>query len=64
MPELQIRRGNWDNLVMISLISPQKIFCDPSLKPSHQDGSKEGSQHMFSLNCLSIILNSLSYLEL
>ena len=25
------------------------IFCDQSLEPSHQDGSNEGSQHMFRL---------------
>ena len=25
------------------------IFCDPSLEPSHRDGSNEGSQDMFLL---------------
>ena len=25
------------------------ICCDPSLEPSHRDGSNEGSQHMFLL---------------
>ena len=27
----------------------KNIFCDQSLEPSCQDGSNEGSQHMFSL---------------
>ena len=27
----------------------KNIFCEPSLEPSHRDGSNEGSQHMFSL---------------
>ena len=44
---LQIRRDNMDNLGIISHISPQNIFCDLSFEPSHQDGSNEGSQHMF-----------------
>ena len=55
---LQIRNGNWDSLVIISLISPQNKFCDPSLEPSCQDGSNEGSQHMFSLiNMENYLLN-------
>ena len=41
---LQIRRGKRDNLEKISHISKKKtkkkhIFCDPSLEPSHRDGS-------------------------
>ena len=48
-PMLQIRRGNSDNLGIISHISPQNIFCDSLLQPSHQEGSNEGSQHMSSL---------------
>ena len=53
---LQIRRGNRDNLGMISRVFQKNIFCDPPLEPSCCDGSNEGSQHMFSLrnkkNCL------------
>ena len=44
---LQIRRGNRDNLGSIIHISPSNVFCDPSLEPSHRDGSTEGSQPMF-----------------
>ena len=45
---LQIRRGYRDNFgIIISL--HHNIFYDPSLEPSHRDGSNEGSQHMFSL---------------
>ena len=45
----QLRRGNRDNLEIISHNFHKNIFCDPSLEPSSQDGSNEGSQHMFSL---------------
>ena len=38
-----------DNLGITSHTSPKNIFCDPSLEPSHGDGSNEGLQHMFSL---------------
>ena len=44
---LQTRRGNRDNLGIEFL--HKNIFCDPPLEPSHPDGSKEGSQDMFSL---------------
>ena len=44
---LQIRKSNRDNLGIISHISPSKHICDPSLEPSHRDGSNEGLQHMF-----------------
>ena len=37
------RRGNRGNLRIISHISAKNIFCDPSLEPSHRDGSNEGS---------------------
>ena len=47
-PELQIR-SNRDNSEIVSHISPQNIFCNPPLIPSHRDDSNEGSQHMFSL---------------
>ena len=47
-PVLQIRTGNRNNSEIIIHIFPYIIFCDPSLEPSHRDGSKEGSQHMFS----------------
>ena len=46
---LKVRRGNNDNFVINCHISHENIFCDPSLEPSHRDGSKEGSQLMFSL---------------
>ena len=46
---LQIRRGNRDNLGIIHIFLHKSKFCDPSVEPSHQDGSNEGSQHMFSL---------------
>ena len=63
---LQTRRGNRDNLGIEFL--HKNIFCGPPLEPSHRDSSNEGSQHIFSLrnkkNYLSIILNTLSYLEL
>ena len=45
--ELQIRRSNGDNSKIIFLISQRKICCDPSLEPSRQDGSNDGSQNMF-----------------
>ena len=65
---LQIRRSNRYNLEIIFHISPKNIFWDPSLEPSHRDGSNEGSQHMFSLknkkNYLWIIPVTPSYLEL
>ena len=46
---LQIRRVKRDNLGIIFHITPSNICCDPLLEPSRQDGSNEGSQHMFSL---------------
>ena len=49
-PELQIRRGKWVNLGIIFHIPPLKrMLIDLSLGPSGQDGSNEGSQHIFSL---------------
>ena len=48
-PLLQMRRVNRDNYGIIGHISIKNTFCDPSLEPSHRDGSNEGSQHMFSL---------------
>ena len=50
------------------IIRGEKIFCDPSSEPSHQDNSDEGSQYMFSMrykkNYPSIIIKYSSYLEL
>ena len=47
---LQIKRSSRDNLEIIIPMFPKKnIFFDPSLEPSHRDGSNEGSQYMFSL---------------
>ena len=39
---LQIRRGKRDILGIIFHILLRNIRCDPSLEPSHQDGSNEG----------------------
>ena len=47
MSVLQKRRGNRDNLDIISHISPENKFCDISLEPSH--GSNDRSQNMLSL---------------
>ena len=35
------------NSKIIFRISQLNIYCDPSLEPSHQDSSNEGSQYMF-----------------
>ena len=37
-------RGNRDNIWIISHISPQNIFCDPSLELFRRDGFNEGSE--------------------
>ena len=58
---LQIRRGNRDNLGIISHIFHKNILCDPSLEPSHRDGSNEGSQYMFSLRNKKTFLNYPKY---
>ena len=34
-------------LMILFLFLIETIGCDPSSEPSHQDGSDEGSQHMF-----------------
>ena len=39
------------NKNLLSLLS-KNICCDPSLEPSHRNGSNEGSQHMFLLRNL------------
>ena len=46
---LQIRRSEGDGLGMVDRVFYGNMFCDPSLEPSHRDGSNEWSQHMFSL---------------
>ena len=46
LSELWIRGGFEDNSKVIVLIK-ESIFCGPSLEPSPQDGSNEGSQHVF-----------------
>ena len=38
-----------DKFGIIIHFLPRNIFCDPSLEPSQQDGSNEGSHHMSSL---------------
>ena len=45
--QLLIIRGNRDNLKTIFLIFHKNICYDPSLEPSHRDGSNEGSQCIF-----------------
>ena len=51
------KKGNRDNL---EIILHENIHCDPSLEPSHRDGSNERSHCMFSLrnkkNYIRIIL--------
>ena len=38
------------NLILkLAIFLHKNIFCDPSLEPSRQDGSNEGSQHMLFL---------------
>ena len=65
---VQMRRYYWDNLVIICHhFFIKTYFMTPSLELSHQDGSNEGSQHMFSLrnnkNNLLIIFSTPTYLE-
>ena len=43
--ELQIRRGNRDNLRINFL--KKNVCCDPSLELSHRDGSNDRSISMF-----------------
>ena len=45
----KMRMGNGENLGIILHITFTNICCDPSLEPSHREGSDEGSHHMFSL---------------
>ena len=37
----------------IFLVSERKLCCDPSLEPSPQDGSNDGSEHTFSYGKLT-----------
>ena len=46
-PELQIRGGIEDKSKKFSLFLNENVCCDPSLEPSQQDGSNDGSQHTF-----------------
>ena len=46
---LQIGMGKKDLLGIILHTTPLNIYCDPSVEPSHRDGSDEGSQQMFLL---------------
>ena len=39
---LQVRRGNRDNIGIISQIPHKNVFCDPSLEPSRRHSSTEG----------------------
>ena len=45
--ELQINRSIEDNSKIFFLFLNENICCDPSLEPSHRDGSNDGSQHKF-----------------
>ena len=48
LPELQIRGGIEEiSKVLFFLFLNENICCDPSLEPSQQDGSNDGSQYMF-----------------
>ena len=66
-------KGGWGGGVCVcgggtDLISQLNIYCDPSLEPSHQDSSNEGSQYMFLMenmaNYPKIMPVTSSYLEL
>ena len=59
----QIRRGERNNL-KFSILLLLNICCDPSLEPSSQDGSNDGSQNMFLLRKKKIIfeLSSIAFL--
>ena len=58
----QIGRGKRDNLGKFSILLLLKVYCNPSLEPSHRDSSNEGSQHMFSLrNKEKLCFNNLQY---
>ena len=48
----------------LAIFVNQNIFCDPPLEPSRQDGSNEGSQHMFSLRKRKLISELSSILPL
>ena len=62
---LQIRMDNRDNFGIFIHIIRKKHICDPSLEPSHRDGSNEGPQHMFSFrNKKKSSLNYSQYLLL
>ena len=43
------KKGNREIYGSFSTLPHRNICCDPSLEPSHQDGSNDGSQHMFLL---------------
>ena len=43
----QIRGGTEDKKRIIFLYLNENICCDPSLEPSHRDGSNDESQCMF-----------------
>ena len=45
--KLQIRGAIEDNSKIIFLFLSENICCDPSLEPSQQDGSNDGSQICF-----------------
>ena len=45
MTELQIRGGIDHNSKIIILFLNENLCCDPSLEPSRQDGSNDGSRH-------------------
>ena len=54
---LQIRKDKRDNLGKFFNIT----CCDPSLKPSHQDSSNEGSQHYVFVEKEKLSLNYPQY---
>ena len=47
--------------MIIIIFLHKSIFCDLSLEPSHQDGSNEGSYHVFVEKYEKLSLNYLQY---
>ena len=41
----------------VPILKHFRVYCDPSLEPSHLHDSNEGSQHMFSLRNMKNHLN-------
>ena len=50
----------WGHQFTLAKFLHKNIFCDPSVEPSHWDGSNEGSQHIFSSRNNKIIFELFS----